>query len=218
MKTKLEIGVIGLGKFGFFVGQRLMELGHDVVGLDVNQEFIRRAQEQLTQVYEGNGADKGVLEQLGFHEFDYVIVSVGEAMEASILIAMHLKELGTRQVWVKAVSLEHEKVLEKVGADEVFFPELIGSQQLAMRITSPGLIEYLHYGQGILVQMLPVDNWAGKSLKELNLTNRYRLLVIAHKRKEEMNFNYLPHADTVLEKEDQVVVIVQEDTLGDFKS
>lgn len=218
MKKRLEIGVVGLGKFGLFAAQRLMELGNEVVGLDVRQDYVRRAQEQLTQVYQGDGTDKGVLEQLGFHEFDYVVVSVGSAMEASILIAMHLKEIGAKHVWVKAVSLDHEKVLRKVGADDVFFPELIGAQQLAMRIVSPGLIEYLQYGQGILVQKMTVDEWGGKTLKDLNLTTRYKLLVIAHKPNDAKAFDYLPSADTVLQKDEEVVVIMQEEMLGKFKA
>lgn len=218
MKRKQEIGVVGLGKFGFFVARRLMELGHDVVGLDVSPDNVRRAQDQLTQVYQGDGADKAVLEQLGFKEFDHVVVSVGEAMEASILIAMHLKELGARRVWVKAMSLDHEKVLHKVGADEVFFPELFGSQQLAMRITSPGLIEYLHYGQGILVQKLTVDQWRGQTLRELNLTNRYQMLVIARRPAAAEAFDYLPRADVRLEAGDEVVVVVQEEMAGKFRA
>lgn len=217
MSKRLEIGVVGLGKFGLFAAQRLMELGNDVVGLDVDPDNVRRAQELLTQVYQGDGTDKGVLEQLGFQEFDFVVVSVGEAMEASILIAMHLKEIGAASVWVKAVSLDHEKVLRKVGADEVFFPELIGAQQLAMRIVSPGLVEYLHYGQGILVQKVTIEEWGGKTLKDLNLTNRYKLLVIAHKPLHENAFRYLPGADTLLARGDEVVLIVQEDKLGKFK-
>ncbi|MCK9240417.1 TrkA family potassium uptake protein [Desulfocurvus sp.] len=217
MKRKQEIGVVGLGKFGFFVGRRLMELGHDVVGLDVNPDNVRRAQDHLTQVYQGDGTDKGVLEQLGFKDFDHVVVSVGEAMEASILLTMHLKELEARQVWVKAISLDHEKVLRKVGADEVFFPELFGSQQLAMRITSPGLIEYLHYGQGILVQKLVVDQWRGRTLRELNLTNRYQMLVIAHRSASAGSFDYLPRADARLEADDEIVVVVQEEMAGKFQ-
>lgn len=218
MTKKYEIGVVGLGKFGLFAAQRLMELGHDVVGLDVDQDRVRSAQDVLTQVYQGDGTDPAMLEQLGFQEFDTVVVSVGDSMEASMLIAMHLKELECEQVWVKAVSIPHEKVLRKVGVDEVFFPELIGAQQLAMRITSPGLIEYLSYGEGILVQKFEVDEWGGKALKDLNLTNRYKLLVIAHKPKDSGAFEYLPGAGTTLQKGDEVLVIMQEDVLEEIEA
>ena len=219
MSKKLEIGVIGLGKFGFFLAQRLMELGHQVVGLDDDPDRVRRAQDDLTQVYQGDATDKTVLEQLGFKEFDHVVISVGSAMEACILICLHLKELEVDSVWVKAVSWEHEKVLRKIGADEVFFPERYGAHQVALRLTSPGLIEYLQFGQGVLLQKLVVDNWAGRTLRELNLPKKHKVQVVAVRKAgaEENDFSCLPDADALLGAGDELVVIVQEDMLEKLK-
>ncbi|BBD07627.1 potassium channel family protein [Desulfovibrio ferrophilus] len=219
MLNKLEIGVIGLGKFGFFVAQRLMELGHQVVGLDGNPDNVRRAQEALTQVYQGDATDKKVLEQLGFAEFNNVVVSVGSAMEASILICLHLKEIGVEKVWIKAISWEHEKVLRKIGADEVFFPERFGAHQVALQLTNPGLIEYMQFGQGVLMQKLTVDEWAGKALRDLDLTKKFRAQVVAVRKagSPENDFTYLPSADDVLNKGDELVVIVQEEMLEKLK-
>ncbi|WP_461209407.1 potassium channel family protein [Desulfocurvus sp. DL9XJH121] len=219
MPKKLEVGVVGLGKFGFFLAQRLMELGHEVVGLDSDADRVRRAQDALTQVYQGDSTDKTVLEQLGFKDFDHVVVSVGSAMEACILICLHLKELGVPRVWVKAVSWEHEKVLRKIGADEVFFPERYGAHQVALQITSPGLIEYLQFGKGVLLQKLTVDHWAGKTLRDLDLSKKYKVQVVAVRKAEaeDNDFTYLPSADDRLGKGDDLVVIVQEDMLEKLK-
>ncbi|NJB66770.1 trk system potassium uptake protein TrkA [Desulfobaculum xiamenense] len=214
---KLEVGVIGLGKFGYFLAQRLMELGHDVVGLDSSPDFVRRAQDNLTRVFQGDGTDRTVLEQLGFQHFSHVVVSVGSAMESSILICLHLKEIGVQSVWVKAVSWEHEKVLTKIGADEVFFPERYGAQQLALRMTHPGLIDYLPFGMGVLIQRLTVDKWDGKTLRELDLTNRFRLQVVAVRHQDVPTFEFLPRADTRLSRGDELVVFVQEDMLKNIE-
>lgn len=219
MSKKLEVGVIGLGKFGFFLAQRLMELGHDVVGLDEDADHVRRAQDALSQVYQGDAADKTVLEQLGFNELDHVIVSVGEAMEASILITLHLKELELTSVWVKATSWEHEKVLRKIGADEVFFPERYGAHQVALRLTSPGLIEYLQFGQGVLLQKLTVDAWSGRTLRDLDLRGKFKVQVVAVRKADagDNDFTYLPDPDVPLGKGDDLVVIVQEEMLEKLK-
>ncbi|MBU1004127.1 MAG: TrkA family potassium uptake protein [Proteobacteria bacterium] len=219
MHNQLEIGVVGLGKFGFFLAQRLMELGHQVVGLDGNPDNVRRAQEALTQVYQGDAMDKNVLEQLGFAELQNVVVSVGSAMEASILICLHLKELGVGKVWVKAISWEHEKVLRKIGGDEVFFPERYGAHQVALQLTNPGLIEYMQFGQGVLMQKLTVNEWAGKTLRDLDLSKKFRVQVVAVRKAgaAENDYTYLPGADDVLNMGDELVVIVQEEMLEKLK-
>lgn len=219
MQNQLEVGVIGLGKFGFFLAERLMELGHQVVGLDGNPDNVRRAQESLTQVYQGDAMDKKVLEQLGFADLQNVVVSVGSAMEASILICLHLKELGVSKVWVKAVSWEHEKVLRKIGGDEVFFPERYGAHQVALQLTNPGLIEYMQFGHGVLMQKLVVDQWAGKTLRDLDLSKKFKVQVVAVRKADAGNndFTYLPSADDRLGKGDELVVIVQEKMLEKLK-
>ncbi|MDD4650214.1 MAG: NAD-binding protein, partial [Desulfoplanes sp.] len=111
----MEIGIIGLGKFGFFLGSALINMGHRVVGVDSTQAKVQAAQETLTQVYQANATDSIALAQLGIADLSHVIVSVGQSMEASILIALHLKELKAAQIWVKAVSEDHEKILNRIG-------------------------------------------------------------------------------------------------------
>jgi trk system potassium uptake protein TrkA len=205
MKKRVQVGIIGLGTFGSVCGRRLLELGHDVVGLDNDEDAVRRMQEEFTQVYQGDGTDKSVLEQLGFADLDHIVVSAGESMEASVLISLHLKELECENVWVKAVSWDHEKILRKVGADQVFFPERYAAQQLALSLTVPGLVEYMPLAGGIYVREITVDNWAGKTLSELDLINEKRILVVAVKEPEEKDYTYFPKGETVLKKGDTIV-------------
>lgn len=208
MAAKMQVGVIGLGTFGFVFAERLMELDHNVVGLDNNPDKVRKTQDILTQVYEGDGRDSTVLEQLGFHEFDHVVVSVGGAMEASVLITLHLKELGAKSVRVKAVSWDHEKILRKVGADDVFFPERYAAFQMALSLSVPGLVDYLPVSGGLIVRKLTVDKWAGKTLRELDLTNTRNMLVVSIEHSVD-GVVYFPKADRELKKGDNLVVFAK---------
>jgi trk system potassium uptake protein len=160
--------------------------------------------------------DKTALEQLGFGELPQVIVSTGHNMEASILITLFLKELGCRNVTVKAVSRDHEKVLTKVGADAVIFPERYAAEQLAAKLAVPGLIDYLPLGTNVILKELTVERWAGKTLRELNLTNEFGIQVVAVKGLEEKQFVFVPKADQPLTKGDVLAVIGQGDKLLDL--
>ncbi|MDQ7032653.1 MAG: TrkA family potassium uptake protein [Desulfonauticus sp.] len=208
--AKVEIGIIGLGKFGFYLAKSLINLGHNVVGLDNKTERIKRAQDLLTQVYEGDATDKATLSQLGFADFNHVVISVGHSMEASILIALYLKELGAKDVWCKAISDEHEQVLRKIGVDHVIFPERFAAEQLARSLVVPGLIDYLPMGRGVLLKELVIDKWAGKTLRELDLTNKYGVQAIAIKSKDNNEYTFVPKANYKLQKGDVLAIVGQE--------
>ncbi len=207
MAKKLEVGIIGLGKFGFALAQRLVELGHSVVGVDGDERAIRRAQSILAQVYQADAEDKEALEQLGFKDLDHVIVSVGHSMEASILVAMNLQELGVPKVWVKAMSEEHQKVLDRLGVDMVVFPEQYVARQLAYRLAVPGLLDYLALGEGIMVREVTVDKWAGQTLRDLNLPSTHNIQVVAVKSSGAEEFSFVPRADVPLKEGDVLVLL-----------
>lgn len=207
MAKKLEVGVIGLGKFGFSLAERLVEIGHSVVGVDGEERAVRRAQTILAQVYQADARDKEALEQLGFQDLDHVMVSVGKSMEASILVALNLQELKVPKIWVKAMSEEHQKVLDRIGVDMVVFPEQYVARQLAYRIAVPGLLDYLPLGEGMMVREITVDKWAGKSLRDLNLPTTHHIQVVAVKPVGEVGFSFVPKADQPLGKGDVLVVL-----------
>ena len=215
MLLKKEIGVIGLGKFGFCLAETLSQLGSRVIGVDMADARIKIAQEVLAQVYSADATDKAALKQLGFHDLPHVVVSIGDSMESSILITMNLKELGVPKVWVKALSLPHEKILYRLGADYVVFPERFVARQLAHKLAVPGLLNYLTLGDGIVLQEITVDKWAGKPLYELDLPNKHHIQVVAVKRSGEREFSFVPRADTVFEKGDLVVVIGDKEHMGE---
>jgi len=202
-----NIGIIGLGKFGFKLGQTLINLGEKVVGVDNDSDNIKRAQSIFTQVYLADASKKEVLSQLGFADLLHVLISVGDSIAASSMIAMYLKELGVPKVWVKAINPDHEKLLRKVGADEVIIPEHMAARQLANRIAKPGFIEYLPFDKSMSLRELVVNRWAGKTIKQLDVANTYEIQIIAVKKMKEDVFSFIPRGETLLEKDDLLVVI-----------
>lgn len=207
MDQKIEVGVIGLGKFGYSLAEALKELGHEVVGIDADMDKVRRAQSVLSQVYQADGTDKEALQQLGFHELDYVVVSIGNAMGPSILIAMNLLDMEVDNTWVKAVSEEHERVLNRLGVDYVIFPERFVARQLAHRLAVPGLLDYLPLGSGVMVSEVTVDEWRGRNIAELSLPSTRNVQIVALKRLEADDFSFVPRADTVLREGDVLVLL-----------
>jgi trk system potassium uptake protein TrkA len=213
MGKKLDVGVIGLGKFGLTLAQALAERGHKVVGVDASPAQVRLAKDTLFQVYEADATDKAVLEQLRFQDLDRVIVSIGQSMEASILISLNLQEIEAKEVWVKAVSVEHHKVLIRLGVDYVVLPEHYVAQQLAHRFSTPGMMDFLPLGEGALLQEVAVDAWAGRTLRELNLPGKHQVQVVALKTEGAKEFTFVPRADYSLAKGDKLVIIGRADNV-----
>lgn len=218
MTERLVVGVVGLGKFGLAFGHTLVRLGHRVVGIDQDEENVRNARHVLTQVYAADATNKDVLEQIGFADFSHVLISVGDSIAASSMIAMYLKELGVPSVWVKAIHADHEKLLYRVGADEVFIPEFLAAQQLANRIAFPGIIENLPFDHNMALKEVEVDKWKGMTLRQVDLTNRFGVQVIAVRKGGTDQYRYIPKADDELEKGDQVVLIGKLETLTSIES
>ncbi|MCG2747930.1 MAG: TrkA family potassium uptake protein [Desulfobulbaceae bacterium] len=202
-----DIGIIGLGKFGLQFGQTLVELGRKVIGVDANPENIKKAQHIIPYVYQADAADKEALQQLGFGDMSHVLVSVGDSIAASSMISMYLKELGVPQVWVKATNSDHQKLLLKIGVDEVFIPEHLAARQLANRVAMPGFISELPFAHDMSIKELIVRRWAGKTLRNIDLTNRFNVQVISIKKNGDQKFSFIPKADLMLEADDTLMVI-----------
>jgi trk system potassium uptake protein TrkA len=179
MAMKPQIGVIGLGKFGYKFGLTLLNLGHNVVGIDFQRENINNAKKTFTQVFEADATQKQALEQIGVSDMTHVLVSAGNSIAASTMISMYLKELSVPNVWVKAIHDDHAKLLKKVGVDEVVIPEHMAAEQFAYRIDIPGLIQKLTFDPDMVIREMAVEKLAQKTLREIDLTNRYNSQIIA---------------------------------------
>jgi trk system potassium uptake protein TrkA len=175
---------------------------------------VRNAQNELTHVYEADGRDKRALEQLGFQDLTHVLVSVGGSIEASAMITLYLKELGDLQVWVKALSEDHAALLEKVGADEVIFPEQYAALQYAYKLAVPGVIEYLPFGKDVALKEITVDEWAGKTLRDIDMTKEWGVQAIAVRKAGEESYHFVPTAEDELSRGDVLVIIGHTETLA----
>jgi len=214
---KMEVGIIGLGKFGSALAEFLSELGHTVIGVDGSSNATKKAEEFLSQTYQADATDDNVLKQLRFMDLDKVIVSVGKSMETSILIVLNLQEMGVKRLAVKAISHEHAVVLRRLGVHTVIQPERDAASQFAHRIANPGMLDLLPLGGNILLQELEVDKWAGKSLIDLGLTS-FGVMVVAAKKKGDKDYEFVPPADRTLEKGDILVAIGKESDLLELES
>jgi trk system potassium uptake protein TrkA len=204
---KLQVGIVGLGKFGCKFGKTLTGMGHEVLGVDTNPEAVRQASGIMTQVFHVDAMDRETIKQMGFADFDHVLISVGESITASAMIALHLKEMGVAQVWAKAVGADHARLLEKIGVDRVFIPEAMAARQLARQMADPDFIEYLPFAPDVGIKELTVDRWSGRTLRDLDLTNRHNTQVVARRSSGDKRYNFIPRPDEPLGKGDTLVVI-----------
>jgi trk system potassium uptake protein TrkA len=211
----MKFAVIGYGSFGSNVAKTLFEKRHEVLVIDKDRERIAMAKDFATNAVMTDSAVKENLEALGLKDMDAVVVSMGHQMEASVLTTLYLRELGVKRILTKAMSEDHAKVLEAVGATEVVFPERDMAVRTALRLSSPNILEYLPLSGGITIQEIaPPDRFIGKTLKELDLTNRLGVQIIAVKEIIPDHVVVIPRADFVIKDSDILVVIGEESELG----
>lgn len=206
-EKNLEIGIIGLGKFGMQMAITLVQLGHTVVGVDSVETRVQLAQERLDTVYKADASNLPVLKSLRFHDLDCVVVSVGQSMEQSLSITLNLQELGVPKIWVKASNQEHRKILRRLGVHHAILPEHDAAIMAAHQLNNPGMLDLIPKYGGILVQELTVDRWADNSLLDLNLMNRHEIIVVGIRPAGSQSYTFVPPARTVLRKGDILIVV-----------
>ncbi|MFH1301980.1 MAG: TrkA family potassium uptake protein, partial [Planctomycetota bacterium] len=159
--------VIGLGNFGFSVARALYESGHDVIAIDLNENLVDRLASLITHAVVGDGADIDTLVRISAKEADAAIVSTGDDITASILATMALHDLKIKDIYVKVVSNDHARVMNRIGVTDIVFPERDSAISLATRITGSALLNYVRLGKGFSIQEMGVPNdWLGKSIRE----------------------------------------------------
>ncbi len=207
IKKKMEVGVIGLGKFGYSMANTLTQLGHNVLGLDLDAARVRQLQDSMAQIYVGDSTNKAVLEQLRFQDFDYVVVGLGESMEASLLTTLNLQEIHAQQIIVKSLGAEHSKILIRLGVHRVVQPEVDAARQLAHQLVHPGMLDLLPMAGGIMLQEIAIDNWAGKTLADLALPKQGIMAVAQKKAGAGEDFRFVPEAYQPLDHGDRLLII-----------
>lgn len=175
-----QIVVIGLGRFGFHCARELHAAKHEVLAVDLDPEIVQRVRSHASRAVVLDARDTERLDALGVATFDAAVVSLGERVDVSALVTLHLKEVGVGKIVTKAGSEDHGKLLRKLGADEVIFPERESAERLAHRLTSTEVLQHLPLGEGISIDEIAPGEWmTGKSLAELALPRRFNVQVLA---------------------------------------
>ncbi len=210
----MKFAVIGLGSFGSNVAKTLYEKGNEVLAVDEDKEKIEEVKTFVSHAVNMDAADKENLQALGIQEMDVVIVSLGPEMEASILTVLHLHEIGAERIVAKALTEDHAKILEAVGATEVIYPEKDMAIKTAMKLSCPNVLEYLPLISGFGIQEIaPPEKFIGKTLRELDLRNKYGIQVIAIKELIPEETTFVPKADFILKDSDILVIMGEEKQL-----
>ncbi|NIM90329.1 MAG: NAD(P)-binding domain-containing protein [Candidatus Aminicenantes bacterium] len=211
----MKFAVIGLGSFGSNVAKTLYEKENEVVAIDKDKEKIEAVKDFVSHAVQMESANKENLQALGLKEMDVVVVSLGPEMEASILTVLFLHELGAKRIVAKALTEDHAKVLEAVGATEVIYPEKDMAIKIALRLNSPNILDYFPLLSGVSIQEIaPPEKFIGKSLKELDLRNKYHVQVIAIKEVITEKVTYIPRADFVIKDSDILIIMGGEKQLA----
>lgn len=173
--------VIGLGRFGTAIAVALERLGTDVLAMEKDPQLVQHWSGRLTHVVEADGANIEALEQVGAADFGVAVVGVGTSIEASVLITANLVDLNIGQVWAKAISAEHAKILSRIGADHVILPEAAAGERVA-HLVNGKLLDYIEFEDGFtIVKMRPPREIIGFTLEQSQVRKRYGVTVIGLK-------------------------------------
>lgn len=192
MKEK-SYAVIGLGQFGMSVAETLAESDCDVLAIDAREENIQEIADKVTYAVRADVREPEVLRTLGVQNVDVAVIAVAENMEASIMATMQAKELGVPYVLAKAMNALHGKILEKIGADRVIYPEQSMGLRVARNLMSGGFLDVFELSTEFSMAEFPVPTeWIGKSLKELQLRESHDINIIAIKVGDDVEINLDP--------------------------
>lgn len=201
-----SFAVIGAGRFGSSLARTLFELGHEVMVMDSDEEKIQSLSDNVTHAVIVDVMDEGALRELGLSNFDVVVIAIGSDTEASVMATIMAKELGAKKVISKATSDFQGKVLAKVGADRVIFPERDMGVRVAHNLVSTNVLEFIElspdYG---IIEIMALPTWVGHSLSELDLPSKYKINIIAIKRGEEIHI--APSSRFVIQNGDALVIV-----------
>lgn len=203
--VRKQFAVIGLGRFGNSLAQTLARLGVEVLAVDQDEDKVKAVAPLVTQAVQADATDEAVLRELGIKNFDVVVVAIS-AFEASLLVTLYLKQIGVKKVVVKAGSDVHGKILEKVGADTIVFPEKDMGERVAYSLVSGSVIDYIELSEDYgVIEIAVTGGLVGKTLRNLNLRHRMGFNVMAIKR--DTNVSIYVNPDEPLREGDVLVAI-----------
>lgn len=216
MTINLTYAVFGLGRYGKAVATQLANDGAEVIAVDIDENVVNGAIDEIPVCKCADVTDEDVIRQLGISNVDVVIIAMAENLEASVMATMLCKEAGVKTVIVKCGDEMHKKILTKVGADKVVFPESESGTRLAKNLVSSGFIDVIELSKDVSMIELDVKaEWEGKSLIELNLRKKYSINVVAIREGNDVSCDIDP--EKPLQGTMKLIVIADTSKLGKLK-
>lgn len=216
MQKKDTYAVLGLGRYGTAVAKELTENGKEVIAVDSDQKIVNDAAAFLPVCKCADVTDPEVVSRLGIGNIDTVIICMAGNLEASVMAVTLCKEAGAKIVIAKCANEMHQKILLRVGADNVVFPENESGIRLAKNLLSSGFIDMIWLSKDVSIIEIDVkDEWVGKNLIELNLRKKYGLNIVATKKSSKVNININP--EQALDAETSLIVIANTSKLSKLK-
>jgi trk system potassium uptake protein len=213
---KKEFAVIGLGRFGGSICRALSEEGLEVMAIDMDEDKVNEFANVASHAVVGDTTDETVLKSLGIRNFDHVIVAIGDNIQASILTTLILKELGVKDITVKATNDYHEKVLSKIGADRIVHPERDMGKRIAHKIISNNVLDYLELSdEHSIVEIVANERLHGNSIIDLDIRAKYGINIVAMKRNKDIIVS--PQANEIIKKNDILIVIGADTDINRFE-
>ena len=208
--------VIGMGRFGESVVKELIKRQADVLVIDKNPERIAKMSKIATHAVTLDSTNVQALKEVGIRSIDHVIVAIGKDLQSSILTTLILKDLGVTQVTVKVQDANHEKVVSKLGADEIIQPEQQSGKRLASKIISDNVLDYIDLNESHSFIIIKVqDKIVDSTIINLNVRNKFHINIVAIRRGEDI---IIPSPDDVLEKTDQLLLVGKNNDLEKFNN
>ncbi len=207
---------IGCGRFGASVATTLYDMGYDILVIDSSEETIRDISEKVTHAVQADATDERVLESVGIGNFDVAIIAIGSDIQSSIMATLLVKESGVEHVVAKAHNEIHAKLLLKIGADKVIFPERDMGVRAAHNLVSSNILDFIELSSEYsILEITPPEDWIENTLLDINIRSEYGINVIAIKSNE--NINVSPKATDSINKGDILVVIGSNEDLEKFE-
>jgi trk system potassium uptake protein TrkA len=197
--------IFGIGRFGESIATALYDMGHEVLVVDKTQDRVQYMSDKVTHAIQADATDEKTLRAIGIRNFDIAVVAIGQDIQSSILITLLCKESGL-YVLAKAQNELHSKLLYKIGADKVVFPERDMGIRVAQSLVTTNILDYIQLTPDYrIVEMEAIEAWENKSLKELDIRARYGISVLAIKQGEQIDIS--PAGEDVIKSEDILVVL-----------
>ncbi len=216
MSMEKTYAVFGLGRYGIAVARELARNGMEVIAVDADERIVNAAADELPICKCADITDPEVIRQLGIANVDVVIIAMANNLEASVMAVTLCKEIGVKTVIAKSANEMHQKILTRVGADKVVFPENESGIRLAKNLLSSGFVDMVSLAKNVSMIELDVKpEWVEKSLIELNLRKKYSINVVAVRAGDMVSVDIDPHAP--LKEDDKLIVIANTEKFSKLK-